>query len=316
MEEIARTAANADLVLLGMSSSPELAEPEIVAGNVARKAGIPYGFYGDIPRCWGRARSGVWFEELASSAAFYFGVTQADADEACEVFENAQLVGTGNPLREEMAFPRFTREEVRSQLKIAPEEKLVLAPGGKVASGNIASWVVLSDALTLLASEGTRFQVILATHPGDRTPYAVDSATQKEMRIYEELVRFSPVPMRIVGKDAFTTSDLVPAADIIVEYGSSIGIEGAYQGVPVVSLGFEMLFRRHEEHSGTRILEAVKDGLSELVVADASKLAEAVGRLLTPAGFAKMRTRQLEVCPKPTERGVALSKMAEFVASL
>jgi hypothetical protein len=243
-------------------------------------------------------------------------VTQADADAARGVFPNAQLIGTGNPLREEMAFPRFTREEVRAKLDITPEEKLVLAPGGKFAAGNIASWVVVMDALALLTAGGQRFQLVLAVHPGDRTTYAVDSATQKEMKLYEELCSFSPVPARIVGKDVLTTSDMVPGADIIVEFGSSIGIEGAYQGVPVVSLGFEILFRRLEQASGTRTLEVVGDGLSELVVADANKLAETVKCLLSSTGFAEMRARQQELCPKPKERGAALRKIAECVTQV
>lgn len=312
-EEIALAASYASVVVLGMSSSLELAQPEIAAGNAARDAQVLYGFYGDIPRCWARARKGAWFEKLAPDVAFYFGVTQEDADAAREVFPNAQLIGTGNPLREEMAFPRFTREKVRAKLNITPEEKLVLAPGSKFAVGNIASWVVVMDTLSILTGEGQRFQLILAIHPGDRTPYAIDAATQKEMKLYEELVSFSPVPARIVGKDVFTTSDIVPGADIIVEFGGSIGIEGAYQNVPVVSLGFEILFCKLEQVSGTRTPEAVGDGLSELIVADASNLAETIRRLLTVEGFARMRARQQELCPKPTERGAALRKIADVI---
>jgi len=316
MEEIAFLASHANILLLGMSSSLKLAQPEIVAGNAARNAGVPYGFYGDVPRCWARARKGAWFEDLASDAAFYFGVTQADADAAREVFPKAQLIGTGNPLREEAAFPSFTREEVRAKLNVASEEKLVLAPGGKFAAGNMVSWAVVMDALSLLARDGKRFQLLLTTHPGDRIPYATDAATREEMNLYEELVSFSPIPTRIVGKDVLMTSDIVPGADIIVEFGSSIGIEGAYQNIPVVSLGFEILFHYLEQERGTRILEAVDDGLSELVVADVSKLAETIQSLLTAEGFARMRACQQYLCPKPIERGAALRMIANAVMQI
>ncbi len=307
-----------DIVVLGMSSSLEPAEPEIVAGRAAGISGVPYGLYGDVLRCWARARAGAWFEGLAPGAAFYFGVTQTDADAAGEVFPNAKLIGTGNPLREEMAFPRFTREEVRAKLNIAPEEKLVLAPGGKFAAGNMASWTMVIDALSLLTKDGQRFQLVLATHPGDRTPYAVDAATKKEMKLYDELVSFSPVPARIVSKDVFRTYEMVPGVDIIVEFGSSIGIGGAYQNVPVVTLGFEVLFREIERESGSRTLEAVSNGVSELVAADASKLAEAIKCLLTNSGFASMRIRQQELYQKPTEteRGAALRKIADAIAQI
>ncbi|OGY65335.1 MAG: hypothetical protein A3A16_02715 [Candidatus Harrisonbacteria bacterium RIFCSPLOWO2_01_FULL_44_18] len=317
-EEIALAASHASVVILGMSSSLELAQPEIAAGEATRTAGVPYGFYGDVPRCWARARNGAWFEKLAPATAFYFGVTQADADVAHEVFPNARLVGTGNPLREEMAFPRFTRDEVRSKLGVAIDEKIVLAAGGggQFGVGNMASWTIVMEALSLLRAKGQRFQLILATHPGDRTPYAIDAATQKEMKLYDKLIFFSPVPARIVGREVLTTSDMVPGADIIVEFGGSIGIEGAYQNVPVVSLGFEVLFRILERISGNRVLEAVGSGLSELVVADASKLADKIRILLTADGFVQMRARQQELCPRPTERGAALRKMADVIEQI
>ena len=62
--------------------------------------------------------------------------------------------------------------------------------------------------------------------------------------------------------------------------------------------------------------EVVEDGLSELVVADAGALAETIGRLLTPEGFAPIRVRQREVCLRPKERGAALRKMADVIESL
>lgn len=316
LSEISAGVAAGGILLLGMSSSLELSEPEIVAGKAAMAVGVPYGFYGDVPLCWGRARPGAWFEELASGAQFYCGITQADADAAASVFPNARLLGTGNPLREEMAFPSFTRDEVRTKLGIAPEEKMVLAPGGKFAAGNMASWVVLMDALNYLVLSGRRFQLVLATHPGDRTAHAVDPATSKPMRLYEELALLGSVSTSVVPKETLTTSDMVPGADIIVEFGSSIGIEGAYQGVPVVTLGFDPLFRRLEKVSGSRDIEAVTDGLSMLVHANFLVLAQAIGHLLTPHGFAPMRARQLELCPRPTDRGAALRNIANAIVQV
>ena len=241
-----------------------------------------------------------------------------------------------------MAFARFTREEVRAKLGINPEEKLVLAPGGKFAAGNMASWAIIMDALALLSGS---FQLILSTHPGDITPGAInpeslknlkvlydqegrpvydqegkiviDTTGLKKLPLYEELVALSPVPTRVVGKDMLTTSDLVPGADIIVEFGSSIGIEGAYQNVPVITLGLEVLLRRHEQASGSRMLESVDDGISELVdPADVEELVYQIEKLLTPAGFARMSARQKELCPMPAERGAALRNMADAIKAI
>jgi hypothetical protein len=314
-DEIINTVSSANLVILGMSAK-DFAEPEIVAGEVARKAGVPYGFYGDVPKCFARARPGAWFESLASDAGFYFGIDDEDAQGARRVFPKAKLFATGNPLREEMAFPRLTREKVREKLGILPGEKLVLVPGLKLISENMATLVTVSEALSVLTVEGHQFRLVFATHPGDRNPYAIDSVTQKELKLYEGFFSYSPINSSMVAKDFLSTSDMVPGADIIIEFGSSIGIEGAYQNIPVITLAFGIMFKRYEETAGTTELESVSRGLSELVVAETNLLAGMIERLLTPRGFKKMRARQQELYPKPEERGVALKKMAAAVREI
>ena len=306
-QEVVLAVEGANLMLLGMSSPAENAQPEILAGEKARELEIPYGFYGDVIRCWARARKGAWFENLASTAEFYFGVTEDDANAAYEVFPNAQLIGTGNPLREEMAFPKFTRDEVRAKLNIAPHEKLILAPGGRFpGGGDCVSWAIIIEALSILAKEREHFQLIMTPHPGDQNRFSV----------YKELASLSSVPARVIYREVLRTSEAVPGADIIIECGSSIGIEGAYQEIPVVTLGLEILLQYFEQESGSRRLESVEDGLSEFVPGDSSKLAEAIRRLLTPEGYAPMRACQQAMCPKPAKLGTALHKMADAVCSL
>lgn len=314
--DVALAASRADMVVLGMSNPAEHAELEIAAGKEAKSIGVPYGFYGDVRRSWRLARSGLWFGDIAKDAAFYFGVTQDDADAARVVFPAAQLVGTGNPLREDMAFPRLNRESVRARMNILPHENFVLAPGGTFSAKNMASWMMLIEALSSLSSSGDSFQLVLTAHPGDRIPHAIDAITQEKMQLYQELVSFSPVPTQIITRDVLATSDMVPGADIVVEFASSIGIEAACQNIPVVTLGFEVLLRELERVSGSRVPEAVEDGLSELVMADASALASTIKRLLTPEGFAPMRARQCEVCTKPAERGGALRAMADVLKTI
>ena len=313
--DIMGTVSQANIIFLGMSA-PDVAMPEIVAGETAKLKNIHYGFYGDVRRCWARARAGTCFAGLASDAAFYFGVNQEDADAAEKIFPRALRVGTGNPIREENAFARFTREEIRSKLKVAPNEKLVLAPGGVWAWANMAQWTILIEALSLLSKSGQHFQLVLALHPGDRATSAIDAATHKELKLYEKLISFSHIPVQIVDKDTFKTSEIVPGADIIVEFGTSIAQDGAYYNVPVISLGFELMFRGLEKGDGSRMLEAVEDGISSLVVADASKLAERIKTLLTTDGCAQMRARQTALYPKPKESGLVLRKMADAIEQI
>jgi len=310
--EIVSLVLSAGVVILGMSSSQDLAAPEILAGQAAKSANIPYGFYGDNRGCWQRARKDAWLGPLAPEVRFYFGTEQADADLAREVFLKAQLLGTGNPLREEMAFHRFSRDEVRSKLGLAHDEKMVLVAGTKFVGQGMASLVIAMEALSYLNSTGEKFQLILAPHPGDRTQFAIDPANGKELRVYHELMQFSPVPARIVDKSFLSSSDMVPGADLILEFGSAIGIEGAFQRVPVISLGFEISLLRLEQTNGKRQPESVEEGISELVVAHPHMLAARIEHLLTPEGYAPMRARQAQACPIP-ERGVAVRKMADAI---
>ncbi len=212
-----------------------------------------------------------------------------------------------------MAFPRFTREEVRNKLGILADEKLVLVPGGKLAGGNMVLLSMVIDALVSLTRRGGRFRLIFCVHPGDRTPYAVDSLTHKGIDFYEELLSLSSIPSMVVSKNVFTTSDMVPGADIVAEFGSSIGIESAYCDIPVISFGTEVSFCHHEQTNGTRTLEIV---VSELVISGVNSLTEVIQRLLTPKGFAVMRARQLEVCQPPVERGTALRKIADALVEI
>ena len=163
----------ASLVLVGMSSSKELAEPEIVAATAASGAGIPYGFYLDIPRCANRE----WFGDLRDGAAFFFAPNEGDAENVRKSHPKAQVTVTGNPLREESFFLPFSRAEVRLRLGIAEDEQLILVSLGKSPMANAGVCERLYDELAQF-SEGKKklLRVFLSFHPGDRTPSAVDPA--------------------------------------------------------------------------------------------------------------------------------------------
>lgn len=316
--DIMEAVSSAGIAILGMSS-PDVAVPELTAGEVAKHENIPYGFYGDVRRCWARARAGTCFAELAPGAAFYFGVSQEDAEMAKQIFPKARCVGTGNPIREENAFPRFTREEVRAKLGVTPSETLVLAPGGVWAWENMARWAVIVEALSMLEKiTSWRSKLVLALHPGDRTVYAVDPETQKELKLYEKLISFSPIPIQATTKEILPTPEIVPGADIIVEFGTSIAQGAAYYGVPVISLAFELSLRGLEMGDGSRILEAVEDGISSLVKASAVELANQIYELLTPNNVKArtMRVRQMELYPKPKGCGEALRKIADAIEQI
>src|SRR5262245_60521345 len=94
-----------DIVVVGMSSSKELAEPEIAACTFAWAAGKPFGFYGDTFHCHERAGEGCWFAPFAEGVSFFFAINEGEADSARKLFVNAQCVATGNPMWESYGTP-------------------------------------------------------------------------------------------------------------------------------------------------------------------------------------------------------------------
>lgn len=298
------------IAVLGMSSSEKLSADEIRAGEVAKQHGIPFGFYGDVERCWGRARKGAWFESLAEQAAFYFGVNEKDADAAHEVFPNAVCIGTGNPLREDMAFPTHTKEEIRNYYKVLPQEKLILVPGNKFTAGNIVQLSVIIQALERLAEISPLcFHLIFALHPGDETPH----------ELYDQVLELSSLPTEITFPTAMKTSHIVPGADLIIEFGSSIGFEGSYQRIPVLTLGTEINYRHLEKVQGSRLLETVNLGITEMFYGhDPISLADTIRNLLDQESeTAKRLLRNQEMhCPIPKQRGEAVQKMCDMITTL
>lgn len=317
-EEIAlkETVKSSDLVILGMSSSPELAKPEIAAGIVAEQEHIPFGFYGDMPGVWVQAKPGNWLAELAKNAAFYFGITEEDAKKAKEAFPNAKLIGTGNPLREEMAFPRFSRYEIRQKLGIKGDEKLILVPGGKFPANDIFLLTITIEALAKLAKKGFKFNLIFSKHPGDRLQYAIDQVTQEKLNVYEQMFSRSPVRANILGNDAiFNTCDIIPGADMVIECGSSASFAAIYNNIPVITIGSEIFLNYFNSLRGENILEIARRKISLPVAPNSSDLTKAIAKLLTPEGFAPLRLRQQKNCPKPI-KGAALNKMADIITEM
>ena len=313
--EIVSAVKGSNLVLLGMSSPAENAEPEILAGKNARALGIPYGFYGDRADCWNRK----WFHDLATDASFYFGPNEVSVEGAKAVFPKAKLFATGNPLYEAMAFPEFTREQVREKLGIQPDEKLILAPGGRFSGGgDIISWTLIMEALASLTEEGHKFQLAMTPHPGDSMLFAVDSRNlEKKLNPYEELVKLSPVPARMLYKAEMPSSHVLVGTDLVIQFGSSLGREAACQRIPVITLGFNTLFNYWKSEAGSDRPDELSEGFSELVDrANISELASMIDWLLSSDGFAELKSKQELSLPVPAEQGATIKNMVEALETV
>ena len=279
-----------------MSSSPELSECEISACNFAILCDIPFGFYGDTYNCHERA----WFAPFREKCAFFLALNEEEARKAKTVFPNAECVAVGNPLWEEFSFPETTRENVRKDLQVEWDEILVLAPGSKSAGINIANWTALLSALYLI--KGSKFKVRIALHPGDVTPH----------EIYKEFMQWSPVNVEMTPA-SMKTSLFVPGADLVAEWNSSIAIEAAHQGIPVISLANPFAERRLISTSGSPIWEPCRLRVSVLGSDEPPYLAKQIHALLYEKTGTALAKRQAIVYPKVLQRGDAVRKMFEYL---
>ncbi len=333
LTDIAALAGKADIVLTGMSSSAELAEPEIAAATAAAEAGVPFGFYGDRYGAHERAAEGKWFAVFRQSASFFFALNKEEALAATGVFKNARCVATGNPVWEDFAFPKFTRAEVRDRLGVDEKTKVVLAPGSKSPVVNILVWGLLIEACANIPGA----LVLLAPHPGDRACDAIDPAVLKQVAgalftslgevvaafaarasagIYTDLVEFAGLPVRLLGKDV-KTSDLLPGADLVAEWGSTIGIEAAHLRIPIVSISTRIGRKRLASISGSEEWELSRLGVAEEADVGFDFLS-ILNQMFNEQGIPlkNLRDRQEEVFPVPPTKGAAVAKMAAALESL
>lgn len=288
-EQIAAAVSRAQLVILGTSSTAELAATELVAGRAAVAGKIPIVFYFDVRTCW--TLGNKWYHELAPSVIACLGVEPSDPAEAQRTFPNARFFGTGNPLHGEMALPpKFPRDEVRAKLGLQPDEVAVMLTTVKSPGCNLAQLELLIRALEILQNAGRKIRLLVSPHPGDRTPFAVDPGPDveellkqqgfpgevpvfltefkafqeahpglglellapKPMNLYQELASHGEVKVEMVPPNVFRGGELLPAVECLVEYGSSLALQAACmeEPVPVVTLAIDLIVRRHARTTG------------------------------------------------------------------
>lgn len=325
LDEVRKVVREADIVVVGMSSSAKLAGPEIAACEeaVSQKQKIPLGFYGDTYHCHERARADCWFGPYRRHADFFLAINQSEADSARNVLVKPTLisVATGNPTWEDYFFPKYTRAEVRSKYHIADDEILVLAPGGKSPVVNILLNGLLVEAMT---GWDRKSKIFIAYHPGDRTPYAVDPDKENSLlNIYSDLKVFSPVPVEFLPNDV-KTSDVLPGADIVVEWGSSLAIEAAHQRIPVISVSTEIGRKKVFSTTKSEKLKVRELGVVVWVSCSSAEIKQAmIDLILLPkidflhsVAIDNLCKRQAEVYPKPQAKGSAVKKMADTLESI
>ena len=340
LEEIAQAARDAKLTWVGMSSSQEFAEPEIVAARASQHLAL----YADIENCQNRG----WFQEFHEKADLLFVLTEREKKSAFRVYgKHVTILATGNPTHEEFAFPKLSREEVRKHLNVADDETLLLALGTK--SIPITCFLVMGILEAIKNSPLMRsrkyctrkYYIAVFTHPGDEgmralvpikekgivrvkpemltpelAPYADSDGYVwfKYLDPYADVKTFSgDVRVEIVqGTKEFSTPHAIAGADAVIQIAGTEGRRAAYQGIPVIDFFSYLGFNRMKEINQIETWEPCELGMSYGIYdGDILKLAEELDWILTPEGR-KMRTKdQHDACPPIKERGSAVAAMVE-----
>jgi hypothetical protein len=308
-EKIRGVVTGAHVLLLGLSSSTERARVEMVAAKIARAANIPFGFYSDMALCPFRP----WLDDLAKDASFICGMLPEDVSSLGSMYPKAKYFNTGNPFRTDMAFPSITREAVREQLGIKLHEKLILAAGGKFATGNFQIWGLLLEELQNF-EDREDVVVMLSPHPGDRTLHAIDKGSGKSLPLYSEmgeetairtLYAVMPTPVAVAG------------ADLVVDFTGDTSIRSAYLRIPLVNITSELMLSRFEKETGSRAIETADNGSGVHFPTSFSEgnLLELVRSLLNPTTErAKgLREAQERAYPIPTDRKASLASLKKIL---
>lgn len=323
-QDIKDAIEKAKVVLLGMSYPADHAAEEIAAGVLAFEKGKPFGFYADTFGAWQRS----WFSELLPKASFLFVLNDKEKEAASYLHLRADaIVVAGNHSWEEASFPRYSREDIRAKLGIARDETMVFVAGHK--SVPISAFLLMGvvHALNQPEAKGRKWQIVFAPHPGD----GVSPNT------YAEPMLFTDIPVRIVSKTrtylkkevpgkepeleeregGHSSSDLLPAADLLAESASTFCQAAAILRIPIVSFFSEISKKRNVSAFGRRDWEPVLQGVAREVYGDANKLAETMISELVPDSIRDLRRRnQEQLYPGFKEKGqftrIIASALARF----
>ncbi len=288
--------AGSGLLIVGMSSSEELASNEIQVSGEACAHGVGAIYVADTFGSWNRP----WFENRIAtmmSRATIFVLNEEEAGLAQAKFPSATVVVTGNPCWDKFFFPTKTREMVRLTLGIDNGERVMLCPWGKSKEVNILHG---QKAIEVAGQTGVGV-VIISPHPSDITSLE---------DYYGPVCRASKVNIRFITKDQMSGPDLIPGSDVVFESASTIGIEAVCQRIPVVDWFSDIALARLEKTTGSRLWPLCEQGAA-LLYQNSNDLGTITSRIRGEDN--DYRSRLEVLYPKPARMGIALEKMIEAI---
>lgn len=309
--DILRAVKKTDSVIVGRSSSADLAEPEIAAMDAAIKNKVPAYMYSD-----GWLSLLPWFRDYYGELRCLFVLHDYCLRQVKRVFPNVAVVVSGNP-EWETFFPGPTyeadRQKVVEKLRgmgaSSAWAKLILVPGVKDRDLNLQLWREVGQAAEQLSGN---FCLVASMHPGDLN----------EPADYQNALAGLGLPKLFLHKGAGVgTAQVVPASTWVIASLSTLGDRACCQRKRVIDYATPQAMARFEQLnallpvSERRIWPPCQAAASRLVTGGMEELQETMRQIRTKEGFAEQRKRQRRFygsrAPSP---GTAVKIMAEQIA--
>ncbi|KKT41607.1 MAG: hypothetical protein UW30_C0006G0034 [Candidatus Giovannonibacteria bacterium GW2011_GWA2_44_13b] len=320
IEEIASSIRDADVLLSGMSSAPELVKEEIVAISAAHDANVPVVLYADTHNSVRRPH----FESVRNKVSAMFVVSKKEAEDARKFFALSEdrIILSGNPLVENAHFPKTTREEVRKRFGVRDDEKIILSSGYKFPSITLPTLIALVDAAAILEKRapGLNLFVFASLHPGDDAWVADKSVYNRILDYFlncKDVADLNNLRIKVTcskaekAEDKATTAELLPATDLLVTTLSTSDEEAACQRIPAIEFFTGLAMSRMEKNFSTRKWEKCEQGVAAAVYYDTGELALLIENILSNGVSPSMRLAQETHYPKPPYQGYAVDKIIE-----
>lgn len=296
-EQIAHEASSAKLLMVGMSAPGKNARQELVALAAADASGVRYGFFADTFGCHNRP----WFADFRQDARFVFVVGKNDESSARNLFPNAIVDVSGNPVWEGFFTPSTNRDEVRTKLGVPDDAKMILCSAHKDVAITFGTMMVVVDALSSVR-KNIPIIPIMSPHPSDQNP----------PEFYESLVKLGNVGLRIVYKSEMGGSDLLVGSDLLIQVASTLGVEAACQRKPVIDVMSEVALNRNVETFGQREWALCEAGVSLRCDLRWTELARYIKELFH--GTISLFENQEKEFPVPIEKGASVRKIVETLS--
>lgn len=289
--------ANADAVVVGMSSSEALAKEELAVASEAIRLGKPVFCYADT---FGLR---PYFKDvLDAPGTTLFHLNDDEAAAAKTVYPTLEVVTTGNPMWERFFFPKFTRDQVREQLGISEGVKVILCPGGKDKEVNSLHFIQAVEDLGKL--DGVHF--IISLHRGDTTP----------PEYYHELLAGYGVWFQIMPSSSMSGLEILPCADLVYGSASTIEVAAVCLRIPVVDYLSQQARERLKRNTGSSVWELVTQGVvhdRDDFMDQADSLYYVVENVSIIILQDPLRSDCKKLYPKPEKPGVALDRMVNAI---